>query len=59
MIKQVVVYKDRIVVDLYQGRQATGYLVAVTTSAQNEAAGLVWLRALATLRRALRGHGRG
>ncbi len=37
MIKQVVVYKDRIVVDLYQGRQATGYLVAGTTSVQSDA----------------------
>jgi predicted RNA-binding protein YlqC (UPF0109 family) len=36
MIKQVVVYKDRIVVDLYEGRQATGYLVAVTTGAQTD-----------------------
>ena len=37
MIKQVTVYKDRIVVDLYEGRQATGYLVAVTTGAQSDA----------------------
>ena len=37
MIKQVVVYEDRIVVDLYEGRQATGYLVAVTTGAQSDA----------------------
>jgi hypothetical protein len=36
MIKQVVVYKDRIVVDLYEGRQATGYLVAVTSGAQTD-----------------------
>jgi hypothetical protein len=36
MIKQVEVYKDRIVVDLYEGRQATGYLVAVTTGAQTD-----------------------
>ena len=34
MIKQIVVYKDRIVVDLYEGRQATGFLVAVTAITQ-------------------------
>lgn len=32
MIKQVTVHKDRVVVDLYEGRQATRFLVAVATA---------------------------